>query len=418
MWESRRLLDRELFSYVTYGEPHPNHWWLAQVAFYGLYSFGGPRLLTLAAGACGFLALLSVWQLTRGCRGELRLALLLVSMLCLPAWSVRPQVFSMAFMAITIRLILADRLAWLPAVMVLWANTHAVVVLGIAVACLVPVETLLWSRHRIGRALAAALACAAAPMISPLGIHYWPYVLKVVREARVLGIQEYRSAFGIDVETVGLWLVVGALAVIAARHRSTLASRDRRKRVLLMASAVLAAAAIVSVRNEAFFALVAIPTFGRFAPHADTHARRPAPRPALALVAIATLATALGTAYRWRDGGAALGWKPLAPAAIEAIRTCPAPLYNAFGDGGALIWFVPEQRVFMDGRTDAYPVDFLLRATQAELRGQYKDLFTDYHIRCAVVGTRSRMARLLRRDPAMALRFTDARWAVFQTTPD
>ena len=174
MWESGRLLEREVFSHVTYGEPHPNHWWLGQLAFYGLYSLGGPFLLALAAGGCAFWALFGAWNLTRGTQTELRLVFLLILMASLPAWSVRPQVFSMALMVVTVRLILADRLSWLPAVMMLWANVHAVVVLGVAVTFLVAAEALLWSRHRVCRALAIAAACAAAPMVSPLGAQYWP----------------------------------------------------------------------------------------------------------------------------------------------------------------------------------------------------------------------------------------------------
>ena len=243
------------------------------------------------------------------------------------------------------------------------------------------------------------------------------YVLRVVREARLLGIHEYRSALGMDGESVILWLVVGALAVVAGRSLPVLARRERQDRILLMAGGVLAVAALVSLRNAPFFVLLAAPALARFAPRAAERRPRPASRGALALIGLTTLVAIASTGYRWRSGGVALGWAPLAPPAIAAVQTCPAPMYNAFGDGGALIWFVPEQRVFMDGRTDAYPAAFLLRASRAELRGEYKSLFADYHIRCAVVGASSRMARLLHDDPSMELRFADARWSVFQRAP-
>jgi hypothetical protein len=413
MWESGRLLDRELFAHVTYGQLHPNHWWLGQLIFYALHALGGPMLLTLVAGACAWWAVFGAWTLTRGSSPEIRLLLLVVLMLSLPEWSVRPQVFSMALMVVAVRLILADRLGWLPPLMILWANVHAVVVLGVGVVSLVAVEALLWSHHRVRRALGMAAACWAAPMVSPLGLHYWPYVLKVVREAHLLGIDEYRSAFSFALEPALLWLVVGALAIVAVRAVPTLAARDRRDRILLMASGALALAALTSIRNVAFFVLIAAPTFARVAAHERRNSRRPAPRIAFGLVGLVMFAVSVATAYRWREGGAALGWRPLAPAAIAAIRACPEPIYNAFGDGGALIWFVPERRVFMDGRTDAYPIEFLLRASGAELRGEYRDLFADYRIRCAVVGSGSRMARLLREDASMELRFADPRWQVF-----
>jgi hypothetical protein len=329
---------------------------------------------------------------------------------------VRPQVFSLVLMVVTLRLVLADRLAWTPLVMVLWANVHAVVVLGIAVVFAVFVEALVWSRDRIRRTFWIAAACAAAPMVSPLGVHYWPYVLKVVREARQLGIYEYRSAFSLEVDAAALWLVIALLGGIAVRQWRTLATRDRGDRILLLASAILAVSAAVSVRNMAFFAVAAAPALGRLAALPPRRRPRPANRAAYAFVTVAAIAALGGVWYRWRDGGAALGWRPFTPGALRAIRECPPPIYNGFNDGGLLIWFAPGQRVFVDGRSDAYPLELLLRASDAELRGDYRELFARYRFKCAVVGATSLMARALEGDAAMRLHFSDRRWAVFHAT--
>ena len=42
MWETGRLLTREVFSHTAFGEPLPNHWWLSQLIFFGLHALGGP----------------------------------------------------------------------------------------------------------------------------------------------------------------------------------------------------------------------------------------------------------------------------------------------------------------------------------------------------------------------------------------
>jgi hypothetical protein len=414
MWDSGWLLEREAFSHVTYGQPHPNHWWLAQLAFFGLYSLGGPLLLTVVGGACALVALIGSWLLTRGTSADLRLILLLVLMLGLPEWSVRPQVFSLALMLLTVRLILADRLMWVPLVILVWANIHAVVVLGVALVLVVLLESVVWSRDLLSRVMATAVASVVAPMISPLGVHFWPYSLKVVREARLLGIAEYRSAFRVTFESVGLWAVIGVLLLLTFRAAPTLANRDRRDRMLLLASGVLAAAAVMSMRNTAFFVLVAAPTIACLARLKATRRPKPAGPIAVGLVGgLAVLAVAW-VSYRWQREGADLGWKPLTPAAIQAVRDCPSPMYNGFYDGGALIWFIPQQRVFVDGRTDAYPIEFLLRVSRAELQGDYRALFADYHIKCAVVRGGSPMARALTLDSSMALQFADAKWSVFR----
>ena len=127
--------------------------------------------------------------------------------------------------------------------------------------------------------------------------------------------------------------------------------------------------------------------------------------------------TALGIAglsiYRWRSDGLHLGWQPIGRDAIEVIRNCPEPLYNEFGTGGTLTWLIPERRVFIDGRVEAYPADFLRRATTAELTGDYKPLFAEYGIRCAVLRAQSKPAIALRSDPSMRPMFDDGEWVIF-----
>jgi len=98
---------------------------------------------------------------------------------------------------------------------------------------------------------------------------------------------------------------------------------------------------------------------------------------------------------------------------VRAVRACPAPIFNTFAAGGTLLWFVPEQRVFVDGRMEAYPLDILERSRQADLYGDYESLFQDFGIRCAVVPSASPIADALRRDQWGQVRFSDTQWSVF-----
>ena len=125
-------------------------------------------------------------------------------------------------------------------------------------------------------------------------------------------------------------------------------------------------------------------------------------------IAIAFVIVALA----WIAPAPSLGWRPVRPQAAAAITACGQPLYNAYNDGGELIWFVPEQKVFLDNRQDPYPLP-LLRASHAlELDGNYTALFTQYGIRCAVVAPTSVTAQRLRADPAWAVTYADERWMV------
>jgi hypothetical protein len=280
----------------------------------------------------------------------------------------------------------------------------------------VAVEAVLWSRHRLSAAVSTAVAAAAVPMVSPLGLHYWPRVVETVRESRLLGILEYRSAFTLSTDALGFWVVFGALGIVVVRAAPRIDRLTAGERVLLLTSGVFAIAAMLSLRNVAFFALVAVPTLSRLLPPAKVRVSRSAGRPAYAMLVAGVVLAAVLVRHRWQDGGTRLGWRPIAPGAIAAIRACSGPLYNEFDEGGMLIWFVPDRPVFVDGRVEAYPGEFLRRAARVSATGDYRDVFNEYGIRCAAVNSRSRTAPPLRTDPDMQLTYSDDRWMVFERT--
>ena len=183
IWESEALIRSEQFSWTHPGRSIVNHWWLSQLGFYGLYSIGGPVLLTVVAGGVAFSASLLSWSLVRGHR-TLLFGALIALVLTVPEWSVRPQVFSLLFTALMLRLIVSERLLFLLMVVVLWANTHAVVVLGVALACVPFLDAILWDRLRIGRGLLTAGCAIAASTLTPFGFDYWTSMLSTVDGSR------------------------------------------------------------------------------------------------------------------------------------------------------------------------------------------------------------------------------------------
>jgi len=414
IWQSGAIPTTELFSHTFHGRAWLNHEWLSQLFFYGIHAFGGPFLLTIVCGACAFIAVMASWRLTRG-SAEVRLVLLLsILIVTAPAWAVRPQAFSLVLLMLSVWLVTRDRIAWLPVLTVLWANAHGVVLLGVVIACVNALERLIWSRRHFPRAAVVAALCLAAPMATPLGWHYWPRVAQTVSEARLLGFQEYRSAFA-DASGLPFWLMLGVLVSALIGRARNLAEWDRSDRLLALTSLVIGAASIISIRNAPSFALLAAPAISRLVHVSSRQLKKPLPRSGYAIAAIAvTLAFAV-VGFLWRDGGSRLGWRPIPVSAVSAIRSCSGPIYNELPLGGTLIWFVPEHRVFVDGRVEAYPSDFLLRVRDADLAGRYQELFDEYEIQCAVTRTDSVMARALHHDPAMALRFGDEHWSVFVT---
>jgi len=415
MWRTKHLLTTEAFSYTAYGAPLGNHWWLSQILFYGAYALGGLKAVSAFAGGCALAAVALSYGLIRGTTG-VRFALLpLLIFATEPSWVARPQVISMLLLALTARLIVADRVRWLPVLCVVWANAHALVVLGVAVAGVVAIEAIVWSREHVRRDVAIAILCAVAPTVSPLGVYYWPRVLATVSMSRALRLDEYRAP--LQAADFSFWIVGALLAWVTWTQRRTLASRPRADRIALAASWVLAVAAATAARNIAFFAILALPAVSRLL-HVPAARRvrppRPAGWPAYVIVAGTIAFTTILVGLRWRDHGAAIGWTPMPPALVQAIRQCPDPIFNPMADGGPLMWAVPDRRVFIDSRMEAYPLALFRRSQRADVAGDYADLFRDYHIGCAMVATPSPMGERMAGDESMTKVYQDLSHAVYR----
>lgn len=415
MWQTGTILRNEPFSFTAFGTSLHNHWWLAQLAFFALFQAGGPRLLTAVAGGCAFLAVLGSYRL---CRGPFEIRIFLLAFLVSatsPEWAVRPQVISLALFVLAVHLADRNRLEWLPALCVLWANLHAQVVFGIGIACAAAVEALLWSRDRVRQDLTVVALCLAAPALTPTGWHYWPQVLRTVAVSKGLGLQEYRVPLWLS--DAPFWIAVGLLAALTVRRRRDLAVATRSDRILLIAAIGSGLAAVGAARNVAFFAVVAAPVLARLLnPSSDLEYRggRRVPRLVVAVSLVATvLIGSVFVAVRWQDGGARLGWRPISSGAVAAVRDCPDPIFNRLADGGYVMWALPNRRVFIDSRMEAYPLALLQQSRMADLRGEYNALFQRYGIRCALVATPSEMARRLSQDPGMRRTYADRDYMVF-----
>jgi hypothetical protein len=411
--ETRSFLTTEHFSHSSYGTELQIHWWLSQVIFYITFSIGGTLLLTVLCGAFAFGAVYGAWRLVRGAV-ETRIILLLFLMIATaPEWAVRPQVISMALFTAMLHLIVRDRVVLLPVVCLVWTNVHAVVVLGLIVVGVMMFESLVWSRAKLARDAMVLGCCLLAPMVSPLGWHYWPRIISAVAVSRELALHEYRPPF--ELIDLPFWLMVAAICVATFLRRHSLNALSRSDRILLLSCGALALASLGAARNITFFSLAAAPALATLIPHRHraSRRRRAAPWPSYAMVAAAIAGAALAVDWRWHNGGAQLGWQPLSAGALEAVRGCRDPIFNPMEAGGPLMWSLPERRIFVDSRIDAYPKDLLARSRQADVFGDYQGLFHDFNFECALVKTPSAMHDHLLADSSMQLAYTDPDYTVF-----
>jgi hypothetical protein len=251
-------------------------------------------------------------------------------------------------------------------------------------------------------------------MLSPGGWHYWTEAVNTVSISKAVELHEYRAP--LDAASIPFWLAGFTLVVMTWAKRGTLRHWSRGDRALLLTALLLAAASVSASRNIAFFAVIAAPVLSRLCTWQETtrHHRRPVGPFAYVMIALALVVAVLGVWTRWQGGGERLGWRPLSASLIEAVRKCPDRLFNRLEDGGYLMWELPSRPVFVDSRLHAYPLDLLKQSREADLNGEYANVFREYGIRCAVVATDSPLAHRLDHDHVMARTYADDQRIVFE----
>lgn len=410
------------YSWTAAGLYWPNHEWLTEVLFYALFAFGGLPLVTFCCATTLVIAWAVCWRLMRG-SFEARF---LIFGICVTTstvvFAIRPQVFTMFFFVTTCALLARNRIWVLPFVLLVWVNFHGAVLLGlIAIGAALIAETL--RARRIPWALAACAAVSfVATLISPMGTGLWPFVLHSVERSRINQLIEWQPP-NFAAWLWPFWIMAAALPTLLAWRWRRL---DREGRVLSALALAVLPLAVQSQRNVPVYLLAALPAVSRLV--AVSWPEHAAARPIAGargehvrlnawLLLTSGLLAFIVVSGAWLAPPVALGWNPISPAAVAAIRDCGAPVYNTYGDGGVLIWFVPEQKVFIDNRQDPFPPDLLRANRAAELNGKFADLVRDYHPRCAVLPASTEIAQQAAGDASWHRRYADAKWIVLTREP-
>lgn len=182
---------RDDFTHTVPGRPWPDHEWLTQVLFYAVYVVGGLPLLTLLCAAAITLAWLIVLSLTPG---PVLVRVALVgggAALSSAAWSLRPQVLTMALFAAVLWILVRHRYLWTLALLfLLWANLHGAVALGgvlIVAGCSGVVTD---TRRAVQGSGNRRRLCVVATTLTPLGWSLWLEMPQMMQRVEAYGIQE------------------------------------------------------------------------------------------------------------------------------------------------------------------------------------------------------------------------------------
>jgi hypothetical protein len=405
---------RDSFSHTVGGGYWPDHEWLSQVIFYALYRAGGMSLLTGVAAAVVTITWFIVWRLIPG-RPLVRVGLCALALGPVATeWSLRPQVFTLLLLALTALFLVRRRYAFLPPLFLLWANLHGGVMLGVVLVTAAAMVAVVAERRLLIRPVIVAGICGLMTAMTPLGFSVWTEIPESLDRLREYGVQEWRPPDIRDPVLLPFWMLAAAFVVLLVQRKPWRAPAVTD--VLLWGSVALFPIALSASRNIPALEVVMLPALGglieaAFPHRAGSLRRREHPTLNASVVLVATLVAVLAVVYAWASEIRRLGWRPIPRGVIAALEACPERLYNRYDDGGYVIWFVPDRKVFIDSRQDPFPPELVREHIHVETSGEYGETFRRYSIRCAFVPANSVLMRRLTTDNWQAL-YKDATWAV------
>ncbi len=430
IWTTGHVLLSDTFSFTANGAFWPNHEWLSQVVFYGIYALGGLPLLTVACAA----AVIGGWTIAlRMAPASPRVKFLLVAWVlsaATTAWTLRPQVISLLLVAVTVGLLVKRRYAWLPALFMVWANLHGAVLTGlvlVAAACVAALVEAVATEHEgrfswrslrpLRSVIVTSVLCALATLATPLGYHLWLEIPAFFVRIRQVRVEEFTAPGLLALRWIPFWTAAAALIALVAMRGLTVvrdpAARQNGSITLCACAVALLAMAVTAVRNVGPFLMIAVPAFAVLLPastRGSSHTRREHGllNGVAAAVAAVVVVGAVFVSYARRADR--LQWDPLPAASMQALESCSGNVYNRFDEGGYLIWFA-HRPVYIDSRYLPYSDAFIKEHVQIEQSGDPDAAIRRYDIRCAYVPVDSLVSNRLR-DAGWKTLYSDRRWAV------
>ncbi|MGH7730452.1 MAG: hypothetical protein ACRENJ_04295, partial [Candidatus Eiseniibacteriota bacterium] len=370
IWQLGRVPTTQLWSWPSYGDPEVNSAWLFRALIWQVWSLGGDWALYAWRWATTLVAFGALWAAARtmGARG---FAALIVPVACAlvyrPRSQIRPETLVAVLIALEVWILETrrhggpDRTAWLPAIALVWANSHLSWFLGmILVGVHWLAAQLAAMRRRSGdagrdprpnRLLLVALASLAVSFLNPFGWRaLWQpfdFALHWRDEPMFRAIGELQR-----LPLAGLgWSGVAFAVVLWPLLLAWRGVRRGWDLVEVLLCLVFVPLAWSSLRFLGYLSLVALPYLARdldawmAARRWPSWSARPWPRAALAAAAC----VALGLPA-WTAPGTGLGvgldtrFVPERACDFMVAHAVRGRVFNHFHVGGYMLWrFWPER---------------------------------------------------------------------------
>lgn len=421
----------DTFAVWTQGVEWIDQQWLAQVAFYGLFTLGGVELALLAHVGLLVVAFASGVAASRWLGASTR-SVCLIGMLCMfiAPWALqlRAQTFAIPLFVWLLWLLAADsrapsrRVFLVLPILILWANLHGTVVLA---ALLVaargvtygiaelrkPARSAAWAR-RTAILTVSPFACLFA---SPYGLALADYYRTMLVSPLMRSFVDEWAASVPSLRTMQFYVVGIAAAALLARHRSRLTEFEQ---LALLAMLVVGVSAIRSIVWFSLAALILLPRLldGALSEWSRRVGRTPKLALASAALGAALVATGVVVAQpsAWYTGA----WPATAAERVGDIAA-RRPVATVFADARYADWLLWEQPQ-LSGRI-AYDIRFELLsrqqfeqlvAYQSRAGGGWRRAIDAYDVLVVDQSGQPELVRALRAGAAYEVAYRDSALAV------
>lgn len=438
--ENRQIPLQDVFSHTLAGQPAAQHKWLAQLIFAyleRLFGLEGIVLLCALVIACTF------WFVYKHATDTTRSILSIVAVVTLAMvtsmihWLIRPHVFTFLFLAawmLVLQMLRKGKLRrwWLlPAMMLMWVNTHGGFIAGIVtwatfglgvgydasfgrIPADEPLPVNFWRYYLLGGA-----GALGTTLLNPSGIGLWNLIIFHLGNRYLADITiEFQSPNFHEPTFWPFLIMIGLLLVVTGLRQKKMDAGP------LFTAIVWLFFGLYSARNIPLFAIVSTPLLaqgldeffsmsaskikfiGRLKQidirlQAVDSQLKGVLWPVLSIL-VAVVGLSLGMRFDFEGQGYDFDPEVFPVAAVDWLIENPqeGEMFNDFMWGGYLqlrLW--PEKRVFIDSNSDFYGEAFVRQYMQVmQLEEGWEGVLDQYDVDWAILPQDIRAAQALQTD--------------------
>ena len=382
IWETKSVPKTNLFSFTETDYPFVNHHWLSEVVFYLLSGVIGLKGLILFKTAVILAAFGIIFAALYKKTGLWPLVIsFTVGVLIFDRTDVRPEIFSYLFLAIFLAAIFKAKYSqnykWLyalPIIQLFWINVHIYFALGPGLLFLFLIDRLVHKESAaiLKKLVLVFLITCAVTLINPNFVRgaLQPFMIlgnygySIVENQSIFFLKDYGALL------TPIWLFEFSLILLILSFVVTIKRGARKITFELLTALVFAVLGARMVRNFGIYALVLVPITALNISACQSPSWLTKKKTVIVLLIITSLIfvwltfSVMNNKYsEWLGNGKKFGLEiPVGTAkGVEFVKqnNIKGPVFNNFDVGSFLIWkLYPDQKVFVDGRPEAYSVEF------------------------------------------------------------